>query len=214
MITLYGPDPDGALAALEAGEAVVAGALFVNCDPPFRVWGGDGDLSLGGHTYTGIAARGLIQVAGSTLGSAAQSLAVSLSGIEPAAMAIFDASAADQASVIAYQLIFDATGTQLLAYAIEKRGALDQIQEEDQVGGQSTLTAMIESSVLGLRRFLGRIAADIDQRRTTSTDHSFKGVSYAGQITLYWAGHKPQSAGQALPAAAPSPPAQQNALFF
>jgi hypothetical protein len=209
VIDLLGPDPDAALAALAAGEAVVAGALFVDCSPPFRVWGGDGDLVLEGETFAGIADRGLVQVSASTLGVAAQNFQVQMSGIEPDVMAVFDASGADQAPVVIWQLIFDATGTQLLAYAVEKRGRLDQIQEQDQVGGSSILTAQVEGAILGLGRYLGRIAADADQRRVNASDGSFQDVSYAGQITLYWGGKIPASAARALPNTAPpqaSPP--------
>lgn len=186
---------EAAQAAIEDGTAVVSGAVQVLCDPPFRAWGGYGDLVIGGETYTGIGDRGLVQSTGASVGGAAQGVTLALSDIEPAVIDLVDADAARGAPVTMWRLIFDGSGTQLLDAQVFMRGRIDELPTDETAGGSATLSAAIETAARGLGRRGGRTRSDPDQRLISAADGGFKNVSYAAQKTLYWGGHGPQTAG-------------------
>ncbi|MBB5987438.1 hypothetical protein [Sphingobium lignivorans] len=186
-------------AAMEAGTAKVGGAVQILCDDPVRVWSGEGTLPIAGDGYTGIGARGMAQVTGGAIGSAAQGITLSLSGIEPAAIALLDAPGLKNAPVTIWRLIFDGTGTQFLGAHVFRRGRVDTVASNEVVGGEAAIHVAVEGSARGLSRRGGRMRTDADQRLIDSTDGGFRRVSYAGKKMLYWAGRKPAMASSALP---------------
>lgn len=188
-----------ALAALEAGTAIVSGAVEIACTPAVRVWGGYHSLTFDGRTFLPIGDRGLVQVAGGALGDAAQNITLTLSGIDPETLALLDASGVAGAGAVLWRLIFDQSGTSLLDYGVWARGRLDTIQTEDEIGGTARITAQIETAAKGLGRRGARMRSDADQRLIDPADGFFKNVSYAAEKTLYWGGRRPSRAGSALP---------------
>jgi hypothetical protein len=188
-----------ALAALEAGTAIVSGAVEIACDPPVRIWGGHHPLVLDGRTFDPVGDRGLVQVAGGALGDAAQNITLRLSGIDPETAALLDAAEVSGAPATLWRLIFDQTGNTLLDGDIWARGRLDTLERDEEIGGTATITAQLETAAKGLGRRGARMRSDADQRLIDPADGFFKNVSYAGEKTLYWGGRRPARAGSALP---------------
>lgn len=187
-----------ALDALDKGEAIVVGAVEIACFPPIRVWGGNGPLPLDGNTYDPLGDRSLVQVTGGALGDAAQSITLSLSGIDDDTIALLDAAEVSGAPAVLWRLIFSQDGNTLLDAHVWSRGRLDTLAVEDEVGGTSKITATLENPAKGLGRRGGRMRSDADQRLIDANDGFFKNVSYAGEKTLYWGGRRPTNATSAV----------------
>lgn len=190
-----------ALAALEAGNAIVSGALEIACDPVLRVWGGWGPITFDGRTFEPIGDRGLAQVLGGALGSGAQNITLALSGIEPATLELLDATDISSAPAVLWRLIFDQTGNTLLDFEVWARGRLDTLETDEEIGGIAAIRAELETAAKGLGRRGARMRSDADQRLIDPSDGFFKNVSFAGEKTLYWGGRRPARAGSALPGA-------------
>lgn len=207
---------DAAIAALVAGTAIVTGAVFLDCAPAVRVWGGFGDLVIGEETFLGVGNAALAQVTGGAVGGAAQNVTLSLSGVDSVSAGLLDSSSLRSCPAVLYRCVFDKSGTHLLDAQVFAQGRLDQLTVEDTPNGTSTITALLEGAAQGMGRAGGRLASDADQRLISPTDGGFRKVSYAGTITLYWGGQKPATASQALPGASnttPSLTAAQQAAF-
>lgn len=190
-----------ALAALEAGTAIVTGALEIGCTPPVRVWGGWHPITFDGRTFDPLGDRGIAQVMGGALGDAAQNITLTLSGLDPEVLALLDATGLKGAPAVLWRLIFDQTGTTLLDFDVWARGRLDTLEREEEIGGEAKITALLETAAKGLGRRGARMRSDADQRLIDPSDGFFKNVSFAGEKTLYWAGRRPTRAGSALPGA-------------
>jgi hypothetical protein len=188
-----------ALAALEAGDAIVTGAVEIACDPPVRIWGGWHPITFDGRSFDPIGDRGLVQVAGGALGDAAQNITLTLSGIDPETMALLEAAEVAGAPGVLWRLIFDQSGNTLLDFDVWARGQLDTLDRDDEIGGTATISAQLETAAKGLGRRGARMRSDADQRLIDPSDGFFKNVSYAGEKTLYWGGRRPARAGSALP---------------
>lgn len=188
-----------ALAALDEGTAIVAGAVEIASTPPIRVWSGWSPLTLAGETFDPLGDRGLVQVTGGALGGAAQNITLSLSGIDPETLALLDSSEVAGAPAVLWRLIFDGSGETLLDAQVWARGRLDTLVREEQIGGTAEITASLETAARGLGRRGGRLRSDADQRLIDAGDGFFKNVSFVGEKTLYWGGRRPARAGSALP---------------
>lgn len=188
-----------ALAALEAGDAIVSGAVEIACDPPVRIWGGWHPITFDGRTFEPVGDRGLAQVAGGALGDAAQNITLTLSGIDPETLALLDAGDVSGAPAVLWRLIFDQTGNSLLDFHVWARGRLDTLPTDEEIGGTAAIIAELETAAKGLGRRGGRMRSDADQRLIDPNDGFFKNVSYAAEKSLYWTGRRPQRAGSALP---------------
>lgn len=193
---------DAALAAMESGEAIAAGAVAVYCDPPVFVWTGSGTIEIDDETYVGIDDSGLAQIAGGMIGGAEQAITLTLSGIDPDALALFDASELRQAPAKLTRLLFDGAGKTLLDTHVIKRGRIDDVSIEDVQGGTATVKLTIESAARGLGRSGKRMRSDADQRLIDPDDGFFKHVSYAGTKTIYFGGKPSSAAGTVTGAAA------------
>lgn len=187
---------DEAMDAIQLGDAIVGGAVAILSDPPIRLWSGYGILTLDGEDFQPIGDRGLAQATGGTLGSSAQNVTLSLSGIEPEALELLEADEVRGAPVVLYRLIFSGDGLSLLDYHVFQRGRLDLLPIEDEVGGTATIKALVETAARGLGRRGGRMRSDADQRLIDPDDGFFKHAAYAAQKTLYWGGKKPATAGE------------------
>lgn len=188
-----------ALAALEAGAAIVSGAASIACTPPVRVWGGPHEITLGGEVYLPLGDRALVQVAGGALGDAAQDITLSLSGIDPETAALLETTGLSGASVVVWRLIFSGDGNSLLDAGIWGRGRVDTVSREEEIGGTAAIVLQVENAAKGLGRRGARMRSDADQRLIDPLDGFFKNAAYAGEKTLYWGGRRPARAGSALP---------------
>ncbi len=188
-----------ALAALEAGTAIVSGAVEIACTPVVRVWGGWHELTFDGRTFLPIGDRGLAQVAGGALGDAAQNITLTLSAIDPETAALLDATELKSAPAVLWRLIFSGDGNTLLDFDVWARGRLDTIMRDEQIGGTAAIAAQLETAAKGLGRRGARMRSDADQRLIDASDGFFKNVSYAGEKTLYWGGRRPARVGSSLP---------------
>lgn len=187
-----------AMAAIEAGEAIVSGAVEILCDPPVRVWGGYGTLTLDGDDYIGVGDRGLAQQSAGAIGGFAQGMTLSLSGIDPAAIELLDSDEIKGAALVLYRLIFASDGKTLLDAAVFDRGRVDGIESMEKIGAAALISLAIESAARGLGRSGSRQRSDADQRLINATDGYFRAAAYAAEKMLYWGGKRPNGAGSSL----------------
>lgn len=188
-----------ALDALDRGDAIVVGAVEIAGTPPLRVWGGYRAITFDGRTFEPVGDRSLVRVAGGALGGAAQSITLTLSGIEPAVLELLDSDEVAGAPTTLYRLIFNSAGDTLLDFHVWARGRLDTLPREEEIGGTATITANLETAARGLGRRGSRMRSDADQRLIDPADGFFKNVAYAGEKKLYWGGRRPARAGASLP---------------
>jgi hypothetical protein len=184
-----------ALAALERGDAIVTGAVSIGSNPPILVWGGYGKLPIGDDIYEGVGDRGMAQISGGSLGGAAGNVTLTLSGVEPEALDLLDASEIRQAPAVVRRLIFSSDGKTLLGGHVFDRGRVDQVRVVETIGGAATIQVIIEGAARGLGRRGGRMRTDADQRLVKANDGHFRKVSFAGEKLLYWGGKRPARAG-------------------
>lgn len=195
------------MSAIRAGRALVTGAVQItprDGGTVIRLWGGYGPItppSLGVE-FGGIGDRGLAQRTSGAMGGVAQGLTLSLSGIEPAALALLDAAEVKGSSNVVYRVIFASDGKTLLDWHVFERGRGDALTTDETIGGAAAINYAIESAARGLGRSMARLRSDPDQRLINPADGYFRETAYAGQKMLYWGGKKPSNVGQAI-----SPPA-------
>ena len=196
---------DEALAALERGDAIVAGALAILSDPPVRLFSGYGTITIDGEDFEGVGDRAIGQVTAGAIGGQAQGLTLTLSGIEPNVIELLEADEISGAGAILYRLIFDSAGKTLIDGHVFIRGRVDTVEVEETIGGAAAIRVAIESAARGLGRRGGRMRSDPDQRLIDPSDGFFKNVAFAAQKTLYWGGKRPAVAGAAIPPGGGSP---------
>jgi hypothetical protein len=193
---------DPAMAAIEAGEAIVTGAVQIvprdeDLDP-IRCWGGYGVLQIDGDDYLPLGDRAFAQQNSGAIGGIAQGLTLGVSGVEPAALELLEVDEVRRASVILYRLIFASDGKTLLDAHLFDRGKVDKVDTVEIVGGTATINVAVESAARGLGRSGARQRSDSDQRLINDTDGYFKYTAYAAEKSLYWGGKKPARAGDAV----------------
>lgn len=187
-----------ALDALEEGTARIGGAVEILADEPVRLWNGFGVLTLEGVDYQPLGRADVGIATGAAIGGIAQNTTLTLSGIDPEAIALLDATGLRRAPVTVRSLVFDGSGTQLLDAFVHRRGRVDRVIVREASGGTASITLEVESPGRGLGRRTGRIRSDADQRLIDPSDGGLSRVSYAGEKQLYWGGRRPAKAGQAL----------------
>lgn len=190
---------DAAQAAIEAGNAVSHGAVYVGTSPdPGAYWGGFGDITLPDEvTYVGIGDRGLITAASGQLGTASQPITLTLSAVEPAVAALFTESGLRGAEVRIWRLVCDTAG-RFLDAQLFSQGEVDTLSRDLAEDGTFTITIQVETASRSNSRSGGRLAAGADQHLVDDTDTCLDAVSSAAQVTLYWGGKKPATAISAL----------------
>jgi hypothetical protein len=190
-------DP-AAMTAIEAGEAIVTGAAEILCDPPLRVWGGYGPITIDGEVYQGLGDRALAQQTAGAIGGVAQGLTLSLSGIEAEALELLEADEIAAAAVVIRRLIFACDGKTLLDAHVFDRGRCDEVNSEEVIGGKAAIKVNVESAARGLGQRGGRMRSDSDQRLIDATDGYFKNTGYAPEKMLYWGGKRPHRIGSVM----------------
>lgn len=190
-----------AMTAIEAGEAIVTGAAKLtprDGGDPICVWGGHGPITIDGDIYKGLGDRALAQQTAGAVGGVAQGLTLSLSGVDPAALAFLDADEVKAASVVIYRLIFASDGKTLLDAHVFDRGRVDAVDTDEVIGGDAAIQVAVESTARGLGRSGARMRSDPDQRLINAADGYFKFTAYAGEKMLYWGGRKPSRTSDAV----------------
>ncbi len=190
---------DLAMAAINRGDVIVGGATEIVCDPPVRLWVGEGILRLAGEDYIGIGDRAMAQMNSASVGGAAQGMTLTLSGVDPDIIPLLNGEDLRGAAVASRRLIFDSSGTVLLDEHVFARGRIDTVETDETIGEAAVIAATIEGAARGLGRRSGRMRTDSDQRLVDPADGGFRRVSYAGAKTLYWGGQKPATSSSALP---------------
>ncbi|HVM38288.1 MAG TPA: hypothetical protein VM265_07875 [Sphingomicrobium sp.] len=187
-----------AKAAIARGEAIVTGAVEILSGPAIRLWGGFGAIAIGGESYQGIGDRGLAQQTSGAIGGIAQGVTLTLSGVEPEALALLDADEIKGAPVVIRRLIFAGDGKTLLDAHVFDRGRVDTVTSEETVGGEAAVRVMVESAARGLGRRGERMRSDADQRLINPNDGYFRNTSFAAEKMLYWGGKKPHRVGSVM----------------
>jgi hypothetical protein len=188
-----------AMDAIAAGEAIVTGAAEiypVGGGDPLRLWGGHGPITPPsiGEVFRGLGDRALVQQTTGAVGGTAQGMVLSVSGVEPAALALLDPAEVKSASVIVYRAIFASDGKTLLDWHVFDRGRVDTVDSQEVIGGAATISLNVESAARGLGHSGARQRSDADQRLIDRTDGYFKNTGYAPEKMLYWGGKKPSRA--------------------
>jgi hypothetical protein len=190
-----------AVAAIEAGTAIVTGAVQITprgAGTIIRLWGGHGPITFGGLTYQGIGDRGLVQRTAGAMGGVAQGLALSLSAVEPHALALLDPAEVKGASVKVSRLIFANDCRTLLDAGVFERGRGDALTSEATIGAAAAINYAVESAARGLGRSGARLRSDPDQRLIDPNDGYYRNTAYAGEKKLFWAGKKPVRTAAAI----------------
>lgn len=186
-------------AELAAGGGNDVGAVKIDCDPPFRVWGGYKTLELEAEDYLPIGAKGLVKVSESAVGGGERSIELKLSGLDPDVLSLIDATALRGAPVVIWRLGFDTSARVLLDAQVYDRGKVDRLIRQETAGGEASLMVTVMSAARGGGRATGRVAGDADQRLIDSDDGGMRRVSLAGDLTLAWGGKPPARAANVLP---------------
>ncbi len=188
--------PPEALAALERGDAVVSAAVRIALDIPALFWGGFGPLTIAGEVYGGVGDRGVVSSTRGAIGTAEYKTELKLSGVDPDIAAAVDLRGLRGRGVVIRRLIFDSSGSILLADNVWLRGRVDLATLDETVGGTSALVVSVEGAVRGLGRRSERMRSDADQRLIDSADSGLRRVAYAGEKQIYWGGKVPARAGR------------------
>lgn len=163
-----------------------------------RVWGGYGPIEIDGETYQGVGDKGLAQQTAGVVGGVAQGLSLTLSGIEPHALALLEAEEIKGASAVIRRLIFASDGKTLLDAHVFDRGRIDAIDTVETIGGPAAIKLSVETAARGLGNAGARQRSDSDQRLINFNDGYFRNTAYAGEKMLYWGGKTPARAGSVL----------------
>src|SRR3546814_4541857 len=123
----------------------VVGAVEIAAVPVVCVGGGNGTITIGGHDFEGSGDRSLVQVAGGALGGAAQGITLTLSGIEAAVLELLDADEIAQAPATLWRCVFAGDGVTLLDAHVYARGRLDELFQDDEIGGDRKSTRLNSS---------------------------------------------------------------------
>lgn len=180
-----------AVDAIEGTAFRIAAAMQLSFGTTYRLWSGDGNITIDGNVFTGIGASALIAPINSELGGSSTSLEVSLSNLDPVIAATIEAEDYHQKPAITWRLIYDETGTELLDAVVFHRGRVDTVIIREQVDSTSTLQFTIEGPARDMDRSGSRMRSDADQRILGgATDGGMKNVSIGALIDLAW-GNKP-----------------------
>lgn len=197
--------PADALAAIQSGQVVIAGAARFAFGTTYRLWSGFGTVTINAESYTGVGARSLITPISSSVGSGVEAVELQLSNLDADIAATIEAEDYHQKPVTIYRLIFDAAGTSLLVASLFYVGRVDVVRIVESGGGDASILMTIEGAGRDMDRAGVRLRSDTDQRVLgASTDGGMKHISVAGQRTLSW-GQKPQAAPIAGAGAAVAP---------
>ena len=206
------PWADEAIAAFTRGDGAVLGAIHIACTPtPVSVWQGWGDLTIDGVVYEGIGDRLMVGDVTASVGASQAGMPLTLSGVDPTTMALFQATAFRLAPVIVWEVAFDKTRTVMLDAQIYKRGRLDVVGRGADANGEGTITATVIDAASGLGKATGRVRSLTDDHLTDPTNNGSRMLAYAGQIVLRWGGKIAQAAnlpGTTPPADPPGVPAR------
>jgi hypothetical protein len=190
-----------AMQAIEEGTAIVTGAVAItprSGGAILRFWGGHGPITFGGHAYKGLGDRALVQRTSNAIGGVAQGLTLTLSGIEPAALALLDPDEVKGASNVLYRMIFASDARTLLDAHVFDRGRGDALTTDEVIGGAAAINYAVESAARGLGRSSARLRSDPDQRLIDPNDGYFRNTDFAGEKMLYWAGKRPARTASAV----------------
>lgn len=193
--------PPEALMALQLGLAQIGGAIEILTDEPVRAWSGLAPIELGGNAFIPLGHRELGIARGASLGSPAQNMTLTLSGLQPELIELLEATDLRSAPVVLWIVITDASGRNLLHAFVDERGRVDRVPVKETPGGTASITLEVEKAARGLGRKTGRLRSDADQRLIKDTDGAFRSVAYAAEKVLYWGGERPARAGTVLYAA-------------
>lgn len=196
-----------AITALANGSALVTGAVkFATSPAAAFMWGGYGDLAIGGDTYTGIGDFGTVAPLSFETGGMESGIQLSLNGIPAEINGLVMAENLRGVSVVIRRLIFDSTGTDLLDSSVFFRGRIDRVEMKERIGGSASVVLDVEGSARGLNRSGARIANLYDQKQISATDTSFERMATAPTATLYWMGKPPERASNTVNGGALSNP--------
>jgi hypothetical protein len=173
-----------ALAAILSGEAIVAGAADIvprDGGSTIRVWSGPCVITIGGNDYLPLGDRAFAQQNSNAMGTIAQGMTLTVSGIEAEAVLLLDADEVKSAAVTVYRLIFANDGKTLLDAHVYDRGRGDAINVRRTVGGLAAIEYSVESAARSLGRSGARSRSDSDQRLIDPSDDYFKNTAYAGR---------------------------------
>lgn len=195
-----------ALAAIASGDVMTSGAVQLGREPnQIRLWGGYGVLAWtgSGGAYLGIGKRGLVNASGGSLGGSEQGAELTLSNVDPDALAQVNLKSLRGQPAVLWRLIFNGTGARLLHAEIFQRGRVDRAPKEETPGGEAIIRVGVEGPARGLGRRSERMRTDADQRMIDPTANGFAAVAYAGEKAINWGGKPPQRSGAAFGGVSP-----------
>lgn len=192
--------PSGVLSLLESGRFAVRTMLRVDLvSGPAGVWSDAHDIVFEAVTYKGLAGNMTVDPIASTSDLNSDQVRVTLSGLDPDALAIVDDSDWYQRPAVVYDAYLDAAGA-VIHVEPAFVGFLDTAARSDRAGQPATIELAIESTSRELSRSNGRTYSNSDQRAVGgATDGFLKHLAQSNSDTnIYWGREAPRGSGGSL----------------
>lgn len=154
-------------------------------------WTGKGKLSFAGVDYVGAAGLIKMDALGSATGLASLAITATLTAIPntdltPDVLATIENENWHQTPVIISRAYIDPETRALLSVERMFRGYFDDLEHNEQIGGEYSLTAYFESKSRDHQKIGYRMRGDADQRLIDANDPSLSYVGIVGSQTISW----------------------------
>jgi hypothetical protein len=149
-------------------------------------WDDAYDLSYNSDTYVGIPGAFTISPISSMLDLVVNKVDIVFSGLDPTVVTHISNEDYHRRPVYINVAIIDPETSVIVGIIPWFSGILDQLEDREVVGGQSTVTIHLESGNWELGRVGTRTRSDSDQRQIQATDKSFSFVASAVTQQLWW----------------------------
>lgn len=171
--------------AIEAQSLQVADFIKIEYDSgDLRLWGGYGDVTFEGETYTGAGNLIAADFAKETKDFQANGAAFGLSGLDASIVAIALAEPYQGRKITAWIGIMNDAGAVTDSYQVFS-GKVDVMTIRD-TGSAADISVAAESDAIGLSREFERRYTDEDQRARYPDDTGFSYVAVQQDIELAW----------------------------
>jgi hypothetical protein len=183
-------------------DHVRSAAVRFDFDQSYRYWSGWGDLDLAGlGRFEGIGAGVLLAPIGTTMGSGASGIMLTLSGLTPELAALVTSQNYRERPAQLWRLYFAADRVTFLGVRRFYVGRVGPIAEEEEIGGAVSLAIPIEGGALAYSRAGARNVSAPDQALLGGpNDKTLRKVGSVAEKQLNWGALPPGAAGASVPA--------------
>lgn len=182
--------PPAILAELAKSTVCVSRLVFMDfVDAPRRWWVGFGALETGGHTWQGTGAMIAIDGIGAGIGTSADSVTFTLSGVDPEIVALAAQARArvKDRRVVVYEQFFDNDTWQPIDEPqVEYVGKMDRMRFLGEGPGSASVVVTAESLWTGRNRSPFSLLTDRDQNARFPGDRGLERVAELVNKSIIW----------------------------